>query len=208
MYCAEDAACSTSYQHTTANAAKAGLNPVYGQQVSLAQPSFTAECLNAHSKGVLIAIVDANSVERVGRDCASQGLHPLYAAGSLIVTSSLAQDPQLEGMISAEPTFPWTFSASSPPRVPAGDRCHRSRTGDLVGYLGSVGLRQAVAGPISPCFGVHAGDPRRRHQCLYAPHNETLGGLAPPLNFDPNQPAPIVRCYFGVQILHGQWRRS
>jgi branched-chain amino acid transport system substrate-binding protein len=208
MYCAEDAACTTAYQRASAVAPKAGLQPVYAQQVSLAQPSYTAECLNARSKGVNILqiAVDANSVERIGRDCAGQGFRPLYASGSLIVTSALAQDPQLDGLVASEPTFPWTFSGS-----PAAQEYQQSiaalapnlATSSTTSAAWVSGkLLQAALAHVSPASPVTSQDVING---LYALHNETLGGLAPPLNFVANQPAPVARCYFGTQIVHGQW---
>jgi branched-chain amino acid transport system substrate-binding protein len=41
-------------------------------------------------------------------------------------------------------------------------------------------------------------------QGLYALHGETLGGIAPPLTFTPNQPT-VVKCYFVMGINNGQF---
>jgi branched-chain amino acid transport system substrate-binding protein len=208
MYCAEDAACSISYQHASAAAKAAGLDPVYGEQVSLTQPSFTAQCLNAKSKGVNILVVtlDANSVSRVARDCAAQQFHPLYAAGSVIVTSELAKDANLENMISIEPTFGWTYAGS--PAAQEFQNAVKTLSPNLnVSSAASASwasgkLLQAALAKVPPSATVTAQDVVNG---LYALHDETLGGLAPPLAFAPNAPAPQAKCYFGVQIQKGAW---
>lgn len=208
LYCAEDAACATSYQHARAAAGRAGLNPVYSDEVSLSQPSFTAQCLQAASKhvNILVVTLDANSVERVARDCSAQGFNPIYAAGSVIVTSALAQDPQLERMISIEPTFPWTYGGSAAAAeyqqavktIDPGLAVSSATSAEWTsGQLVVAALRGLTPAQTVTSATVVAG--------LYKLRNETLGGLAPPLSFASGQPAPAATCYFGVQIQHGKW---
>ena len=58
-------------------AAKVGFNLAYSARVTLAQPSFTAECLGARNAGVqfFYVVSDGNSLHRLARDCKSVGLH-------------------------------------------------------------------------------------------------------------------------------------
>lgn len=56
------------------------------------------------------------------------------------------------------------------------------------------------AGKLTP-----SSTPADVKQAMYKLHNETLGGVAPPLNFTPGKPA-IITCSFNLQISNHQFQ--
>jgi branched-chain amino acid transport system substrate-binding protein len=208
LYCAEDSVCPVWYQRANNQAPKAGLKPVYGAQVSLTQPSFTAQCLQAKNAGVQILelILDTNSIERVARDCAAQGYNPFLATGALTVQSDVAQDPNVKRIVSIVPTFPWTLASGSA----AGEYQQAIKTYDsrlnrsaaTSAAWTSAKLLEAALRGISATATVKPTDVVAG---LYKLHDEKLGGLAPGLNFVRGRPAPVAKCYFGIRLSNGSW---
>src|SRR5207248_9548597 len=104
VYCAESAtACGAVYQYAIqeGGAKKAGLNPVYSAQISLAQADFTPQCLQARQAGVeLFAVAaDANTVARAAASCSRQGYNPQYLDGSISIDAPTASRPGLDGIV-------------------------------------------------------------------------------------------------------------
>lgn len=208
LYCAEDSVCPVWYQRANSQAPKAGLKPVYGTQVSLTQPSFTAQCLQAKNAGVQILelILDTNSIQRVARDCAAQGYNPFLATGALTVQSDVAKDPNVKRLVSIVPTFPWTLASGAA----AGEYQqaiktydpHLNKSAATSAAWASAKLLEAALHGISKGATVSANDVLAG---LYRLHDETLGGLTPRLNFVRGHPAPIAQCYFGTLLANGAW---
>ncbi len=110
LYCVEDPICTGANGFVQSHAKADGANLVYTSSFSLTQPDFTAQCIAAQQAGVNLLLLggDAgNSLERLARDCAAQNYNPLYEAVSIGVSQSMASDPQLNGMLSTQSTFPW-----------------------------------------------------------------------------------------------------
>src|SRR5206468_601065 len=110
LYCGEASACLHArdvYQQGAVE--KAGGHLVYTAQVSLAQPDFTGECLQIRSKSVnaVVAAVDGNTLSRIARSCAQQGVKVKYISFALALVSSLRNDPNLDGLYGTTALFPW-----------------------------------------------------------------------------------------------------
>jgi branched-chain amino acid transport system substrate-binding protein len=208
LYCVEDPICSASNQYLIKEGhAKAdGADPVYSASFSLTQPTFTAQCISARNAGATFIVLggDGNSLERLARDCAAQGYNPLYAAGGVAVSQSMASDSQLDGMFATQVTFPWmdaytpaqaayqqAIQTYAPSLVSSGASAAEWTSGELAvaasGYLGTT--------PTSAQF----------FQGLYTIKNNTLGGLAPPLTFNTSAAATAPSCYFEITLGNGKF---
>lgn len=208
LYCGEIEGCRITYEVLqNGGAERAGAELVYSAQISLAQPDFTAECLQARQRGVeaLWMATDDATVIRVARSCAQQGFTPRYMAINLTVTNRLEGHPELGEMIAGEQIFPWmasdtlaarTFQAAmkaDAPDVVVGSAAAAVWTSGMLLKAASVNL---PAQPVSKDI----------LDGLYnLPEGETLGGLAPPLKFVRGKPAPARKCAFFIQLKDQKW---
>jgi branched-chain amino acid transport system substrate-binding protein len=186
---------------------QAGSQVVYAAQVSLAQPDFSSECLQAQSHGaqVVAMALDANSQSRVGRSCAQNNYRPQYFTSSLGITDSVGKDPNLNGIQAPVGTFPWVASD-----IPSAQDYHTAiklyHPGMPEGAATSVvwtsgSLLQAASAnlPANPT----SADILKG---LWSIKNSNLGGLVPvPVGFVQGQPSPSISCYFFVQNSGGSW---
>src|SRR5581483_9231364 len=110
FYCAEAQPCQVGRDalHSKLKDEKAPqAEIVYEAKVSLAQPDFSAECLQAKSKGAqaVIVFVDAAAASRATRSCIQQGFRPQWLTSPL--TSAHADDPNNDNMMNPVAVFPW-----------------------------------------------------------------------------------------------------
>lgn len=208
LYCAEADACKhVDTLLWNGGAQREGMTPVYHAQVSIAQPDFTSECLQAeqaHADALYIAS-DTNSVNRIAADCIRQGYHPLFLAGSSTLSSGLANNPQLNGMIGAQGILPWfltdlTAAKQFHDAVKQYDPSMQLNNAAMQSWL-SGKLFEAAAG----AFGSGAVTRDQILQGLWALKGESLGGLSSPMTFVANKPTPPVKCVFAIKIENGQW---
>src|SRR5688572_12682658 len=115
IYCVEAEQCGVWRNIAKSRAASMGVEIVYEAQVSLAQPDFTAECIQAQRNGAtgIQSAVDGPSIARLARSCAQQGYKPQYMGISLAIIDSISNEPALEGLFAPQGNFPFT-SASTP----------------------------------------------------------------------------------------------
>ena len=207
LYCVEVAICTTIAHEAKAIAPQAGMEYVYGAQVSLAQPSYLAECQAARDAGVEILFIanDAPAMSRTARSCASVNFRPQYIALSLDAGTTPAGDPNLEGMALITGTVPWIVNST-----PAMAEFHQAMKtfapgeatngGTLTGWVSGKLLEQAVAQSPAATLdsaGILAG--------LWTIKNDDLGGLTSPRMFSQDQPARESRCWWLVQAGRGTW---
>jgi branched-chain amino acid transport system substrate-binding protein len=208
FYCAEAPPCQHANDVYKAGAAeKAGAQLVYSAQVSITQPDFTAECLQAQRNNVetVFLAADAATNTRVARSCAQQGFKPFYVTQTIAVSNALAKEPPLEGLTVVSPVFPWvatdtpgaqeyrqalqTYSSGTEPAGP----------GAIVWVAGKLMERAAAKlGPTPTAAQVLEG--------LYALRDETLGGLMTPVTYRPGT-TPLIEnsCAFLVKVVNGKW---
>jgi branched-chain amino acid transport system substrate-binding protein len=208
LYCAEAKICETGYQQLFpgGEVKRAGMEPVYAAKVSITQPDYTAECLQAKGKGVDVLAVgaDAATLGRIASSCARQGFRPRYTAVSITVAASLVENPALEGFTASVPSFPWTVTGS-----PGVDEYHQAvaqlapklAPGVAASQAWTAGkMVEAAVGKITgPVTTVAVFD------ALWSIKGETLGGLTSPLTFVKGQPAPEGNCIFPMRIEGGKW---
>jgi len=208
-YCIESASvCGSLDRDWNAKgfARSAGLHPVIKQQISLAQPDFTADCLSARSKSVraLTVLGDADTVIRAARSCSQQGYNPIYVQGSATVTYNTPQQTGLANMVAEMPTFPFTGVNSPATReftkayAQYGQGAQPS-PGASMGWASAKMFQKAadIAGNDLTSAGLI--------KALDTFHNETLGGLTVPMTFHKGKPSPDFRCWFVMQAVKGKW---
>jgi branched-chain amino acid transport system substrate-binding protein len=181
-----------------------GLQVVFQGQASLAQPDFTAECLNAQRAGadIIYIVMDANSANRIGRSCASVGYHPSLALNQQIVYNQQVTDPNLQGSTTSSLVAPWT--ATNIPGIaefqqaltrfasgvePSGSAMAGWVVGKMLERVAANGLPADVTSQT-----ILDG--------LWSFKDETLGGVTSPLTFAKDQTAPRRVCY-GRMIIKG-----
>jgi len=207
LYCGEAAGCFTARDVFKNGAAeRAGGRTVYTAQISLAQPNFTAECLQMNQNHVQAAVVaaDANSLSRLARDCRQQGFTPKWVSFGIALVSSIASDPNLDGMVGSSTTFPW-FLDSGPAAAYAqamATYAGNVSTSGATSLVWSSGVLMQEASKNLPAGTVKSSDIL---DGLYALQGDTLGGLAPPLTFHHGQPAPPIMCYLPIDLHGGHW---
>jgi branched-chain amino acid transport system substrate-binding protein len=206
LYCAEAEICTKGQQYFEEGVKRVGAQPVYKAQVSLAQPDFTAECLQAKNANVQAFIMGADdaTISRVMKSCAQQGYRPQYASFAIAVTSRLQSDPNAEGFLAPQSTFPWM--ADDTPAAQeyqqaikaSGGSLTTSSTTSLVWSAGKL-LEAASArlGAAPSAADVLDG--------LYNLRDERLGGLTYPLHYERDKPPVKQECYFSIQVKGGKW---
>lgn len=206
IYCVEAQACQLWRDAIASRAGSVGATVVYQAQVSLAQPDFTAECLQAQRNGAqaVLAGLDSSSISRVARACLQQGYRPGFYTGGLATTAATAADPNLDGLCVSLQTFP--FVADDLPGAREQRAAVRrfaptmepSTTTAAVWVAGMLlrEVAQQLPEVVSPTDFVNA---------LHQIRNNTLGGLAPPLSFTAGQPAAEPRCFFMAIVKQRQY---
>lgn len=210
IYCAESVTCKQVRDDLVDKgyAEQNGLRVVYEAQVSIAQPDFTAQCVQAQraQADVFSIADDASSARRLAASCARQGYRPTYIAGSLTLANNMAAEPTLDGLHGLVQTFPWfvkteatnEFFEAAKKYAPNLELTSSTALGWVSGKL--VERAVAAAGGL--------GDPPSRDKLLaglWSLQNESLGGLTAPMAFAREKPAPATKCFFLVKITKGEW---
>jgi branched-chain amino acid transport system substrate-binding protein len=215
LYCVEASACTQIYQFVKDRGARAaGAQLVYSAPVSIAQPDFTAQCLNARSAGVdvLGLAMDGASMTRLGRSCAAMGYRSLLASSAAVITTDPASDENLRcfGLTSATSVVPWLLDDQ--PGLRAYHRVLKSYASNVTpdgasiitwaaaqlfeAAINNVATPARVA-PITPSL-VLAG--------LGKVHDDTLGGVTGPLTFTPGEAHAISNgCIFYMTLTTRGW---
>ena len=204
LSCQEAQVCKDADRLWQPNAAQLGMDVRYRAQVSVAQPSFTSECLRAQRAGVewFLLATDANSIRRIASSCEQQGYHPRYAV--LQTSQEMAQLPALDGGYYGSSTFPWVAAAS-----PATAEFHRvmkryAPDVELSSHASSGWVAAQLFAKAAAGVGAQPTSAQVM-QGLWRIKDDTLGGLTSPLTFVPDKPAPARYCYFPMELRKGAW---
>lgn len=183
-----------------------GLQPVYNARSSLAQPDFTAECLNARNAGaeILTMVMDASTVQRVAASCVRQGYKPIFTEVAASSKTEHAADQNLSsGLIASVGLFVWT-DGSTPATAEFQDVIKKylgkpPGAGHAAGWAAARVFEKAAAGIGEPptAAAVLEG--------LYSFKGETVGGLVMPLTFTRGQTAPRQVCWATNYAESGKW---
>ncbi len=214
FYCAEDPLCQEIVPVLKSTATSQGINVVYQAQISAAQPSYTAECLAAKQAGAdFVGIGEAvTTVEKMAADCSRQGYFPWYEIADGGVSKSFTTSPGLNsksfGFQTGAPFFVTNTPATMKmianikkyaPQILSDPNYNQDNVSMYASaVLFGDALKAGTAGQSGPVT------TQEIYNGLYTLHNDTLGGLAPPLTFKPNQPNP-VDCWYWIGISHGKF---
>jgi branched-chain amino acid transport system substrate-binding protein len=206
IYCREANTCAVQMQSFKKLLPWNGLTSVYEAQVSLAQPDYTAEMLQAQRAGaeVIVSLVDSASVARLVQSAHRQGYNPIFSG-----TYNLNQDliyaggKDVEGLLLTSRTPPWDSSPKMQFYRDAMDRYQpRAYRGDLGGGVFVVGrLIEEKIGPF-------IGEPPATAQILeglYALSKEKLGGLLPGVGFVNGEHFGTNQCVVPVKLTGGKF---
>jgi branched-chain amino acid transport system substrate-binding protein len=213
FYCAEAATCQEGVAPFEATAKKVGEKVGYVTQVSFGAPSYAAQRLAAKQAGVgALIVADAVSVvEQVAANCLAQGYTPWQIALDGGVAQSFTTAPGLSNhFIGSEPDYPFFSNA-----IPAAKLMNSilkkyadAQTLQSPNY-NEESVQLYLSGPLLSDAIKASGDGSKQnitsadiYKGLYALHNDTLDGMAPPLNFKKGQPNPID-CWYFIRIQHG-----
>ncbi len=208
VYCVEDPTCSNGIQSLIqpGGGSQAGVTTVYSSSISITQPDFTAQCLDAKQAGATFIYFagDGDSLMRMANNCAAQGYKPLYVGDSLAITANLASNPNLNGLLAGQTNFPWMdgFTPAQAAYQQAVKQYDPQLAGSATtagewaaGMLAVAAAKDLTASPTSAQF----------FQGLWSIKNNNLGGLAPPLTFNQNAAATPSNCFFLMTLQNGQF---
>jgi branched-chain amino acid transport system substrate-binding protein len=210
IYCAESPICSQLVP--LAN----GVAPMYGlksftAKISSTAPSYTAPCLAAKSAGVDAMFIADNSpiVLRFVAACAQQGYTPQQVSSTQTATSAWLSDGTLDGALltnlnangydTSTPAIA-TFQAALKKYAPGAINGSAFSGEEINPWSGGLLFQAAAkAAHLTP-----SSTPADVKKGLYALKNETLQGVAPPLNFTAGKPA-FIPCWFAEQVKGGKF---
>lgn len=211
MYCSETPVCAQLPAIVKPLAAQAGMSVVEAK-VSQSAPNYLAECESFKGKGVdaMFTAVNSDVVPRIADSCNQAGFKPVTVASSATTQKSWTTDENLDGSLIAGTNA--VYTDASVPGVKAfldGLEKHAPKVLEspqfsyplIYPWAGGELFRAAAeAGDISPTStgaDVVAG--------LRKLKDETLDGIAPPLNFPEGQPA-FPLCYFTATLTGGEFK--
>lgn len=212
LYCAEVPICKQFVKADKVAASKAGLEVTDTAPISVAAPTYTAQCLAAKESGATAMTVgDASGIViKVAEDCAQQGYKPTQLNVDGTVGESWRTTPALDGNVDVQPDVPF-FVQSTPATAEMMGAIKKYQPslasspdfGEVVPEAWTSGLLLEAAARAA-----HLGDDPTRVQVmngLYDLHGDTLGGMAPPLTYKRGKPTTDINCVFLMGIKNGQW---
>lgn len=203
LVCSEDAACSAADERwfEQGYAKKAGLEPSYHAKISLSQPDFTSECIQARNAGVeiLALAVDPATTKRIVSSCRRQNFNPQYLpAGG----AEAADTPKfVEDAISPQMVFP--FAGLSTPAYQEFSTAWRKYRQDQPAFYATTSWASAK---IFEKAARSAKDVTRSGliDALYKFKNQRFGGLTVPLSYGPKG-TDNTDCIFYMKGSAGKW---
>lgn len=200
-------ACGAGESVPCPHAGSSGLRLVYQADVSLAQPDFTAECLQAQNSGaqVVLPVGDTNLVLRVASSCARQGYHPLFI--TVAYAQSMAKVQNLDGTVAVGGWFPFVGVKGS-----ITDEYTRA----MKTYFPNVELAAVTPGGWSAgklfekaaTIALARTDQLKSNdilEALWTMRGERLGGWIVPVTYRKNKPAIVAPCWVTQRIQNGTW---
>jgi branched-chain amino acid transport system substrate-binding protein len=182
-------------------AKKAGLEPVYRAQISLAQPSFAAQCIQARQAGVQVLglVVDPATTKRIMASCSQQGFAPQY----LLSYGEETQDTlkYADDIISSQLQLPFAGVSTAE---------YRSFLEVWNSYYDVEPEPMALTAWISAKIFERAATEATTLtsagliSALYKYRNERFGGLTIPLSYGPRG-TTNAPCIFYMRGANGRW---
>ena len=179
------------------------------QPISLAQASFTAQCLASKNAGATSVTpnVDAGTFQRIAQNCASVGYFPIWTTTTNAVNAAFSNLPAKTKTLGVAQQFPFFLTTGSP----AIDEYY-SFAKHLTSDEMNGGTAQAWAAiqlfEAAAKAGVPAGGTPTSAEILkglYSLKDDTLGGLTIPLTFTKGAPATLPQCWFTEGFDNGKF---
>jgi branched-chain amino acid transport system substrate-binding protein len=209
--CEEAPVCS-ALEAVYAGAYKAiGGTLAYNTLFSSSAPSYTAQCLAAQSAGVqdLEIIGPAFVIPKIAQSCEAQNYRPTLLLNDVVLTPALASQISSANAVFGADLFPFTATSGAPgvtefraalkkyePSVLSSATFTQDDAASWAsGLLFAAAAQAADLGNKPTAAEVKAG--------LYKLHDDTLGGLAPPLTFNRGKPNSI-NCIYIMKIANAK----
>jgi branched-chain amino acid transport system substrate-binding protein len=204
VYCAELAACKQAVPALQAYATALHLDLAVSAAIAVSQPSYTAQCLAAQQAGAQALAIEASfqAGSRFAPACAQQGYNPVYVIPAGAFDDRYLQVAQVNGAYIPVSNALWFAGTPAVNQFKQAMGKYEAGTAlgpnPISGWTGGALFGAAAASlPANPT-------PADVFTALYSlPKNDTLDGLAPPLNFNPGKPASQVTCFYLAQIKSG-----
>jgi branched-chain amino acid transport system substrate-binding protein len=186
-------------------AKKAGVDPVYRAEISLAQPDYTSECIGARNAGAtsLTVLGDANTLKRVAAACRRQNYHPTFVEPSATVSKDSPSVPGLGNVVAPMPTLPFTGLSTPAAREFEATLARygggEPQPGSSVGWAAAKVFEKAarLAGRDISREGLLKALPKIR--------NDRMGGVTVPITYGAGGPTPDFKCWFVMKAANGKW---
>jgi branched-chain amino acid transport system substrate-binding protein len=188
-----------------------GVQVVNTEAIAAAAPSYVAPCLAAKAAGAdgLAIYASPDIVSRVQQQCSAQGFKPRYIGINGVLPYSAAATGKFDGAIVAQGNLPLgdtatvggqEFAAAMAKYAPSTTADPTWNANPAQSWVGlQLFAKAAQAGKLTP-----ASTPAEVSQALYLLKNETLDGLAGPINFTKGKPT-LNTCPFIEEIHNKQW---
>ncbi len=208
LYCQEAATCAQQVSSFTKLLPYRGLEVAYKAQISLVQPDYTAQLLQAKNAGaeIVVLLMDSASVGRVARNAAQQNYKPILAGSyNLGLKATLDQGAAVEGLILASRTPAYS---TSPLLAHYRDAMAKYQPGKV---LGDVGAGAFVSGALLEKYAPAHLDKKTVSSediltLLYSIKGEKLGGLLPGITFPKaDDRTGVNQCIAPVVLQGGQF---
>jgi branched-chain amino acid transport system substrate-binding protein len=195
-YCLEVAKMCT-YLNEHAMKAPVGKYVIVDEQVSLAAPSYTSQCLRmqAAKADVAYLMMDTAGAARFVQNCATQGYRPKVVVLGLDATAAFPGVEVMQGSYVPGATVP--LSETQIPAV-AEYRAAMAKYAPGIDDSGTAGLGW-VGGLLLGRAGAHLPDKPTAADLkanLWKIKNDNLGGFSVPLTFPTDKPAVPSTCVF------------
>lgn len=210
VYCAEKASCTGAVSLFKKLSPTVGLDLAYTGGISSTAPDYTATCLSAKASGAkLIAVaLDTDTIGRLATSCKQQNYTPYITTST--ITSNQLKVPALDGkLISIFTVFPYYLNSTPAQKNfhAAVDQYEPGLTnkqiyGEQVAVSWTSGQLFAAAVAGAKVSGIPT--PTQLKNGLVGLHNETLGGLAPPLNFTLDGSSNGSKCFYEAGVKDGK----
>jgi branched-chain amino acid transport system substrate-binding protein len=208
VYCTDVSACAQAVPLWKADASSVGIKLGYLAGASDSAPNYTAQCLAAKEAGVNAMFPAGIPSNSLADDCAQQNFHPIWIGSEGTINARSAADPNLNGAVSDQESFPWFLDDTPATKVfhkYMGSYIPKAESPAVVSASWTGGQMFAKAVELGL-----ASDTKAKVTAntvltgLYAFHDETLGGLAPPLTFTAGKPT-AVNCWFLTKVHKGTY---
>ncbi|MGW2563657.1 ABC transporter substrate-binding protein [Streptomyces sp. NPDC001514] len=207
LFCTESDACTHAEDRMFGSgraAARFGLDPVYRAKITLTQPDYTAECLQARNAGVELMLVtgDPNTVARVASSCRRQNFSPQFLQPSATVGADTAAKPGLSDVLGAMAVFP--FKGVSSPAFREFDAAWKKYGGRAPGPSAAQGWASAKVFE-KAARGASEISRAGLIKELYTFRGQRFGGLTVPLTYVAGKGTADTRCVFFMRGSGGRW---